>query len=205
MLNSNGFDLWVDGYDKSVGLSDEDGTYPFAGYKAILNEIYTRILSSNCKKVMDIGFGTGALTAKLYEQGLEIYGQDFSGKMIEIAQAKMPNAHLFQGDFAYGLADPLLYQKYDAIIATYSLHHLTDNQKVCFINDLTERLNDGGTIYIGDVAFTSRAELQKCKDKAGDDCDEDEVYFVFNELKSSFPTMQFEPISYCAGILSLQG
>lgn len=33
MLNHKGFDLWADGYDKSVGLSDEANTYPFAGYK----------------------------------------------------------------------------------------------------------------------------------------------------------------------------
>ena len=26
MLNREGFDLWADGYDRSVGLSDEDGT-----------------------------------------------------------------------------------------------------------------------------------------------------------------------------------
>ena len=45
MLDKHGFDLWADGYDKSVGLSDEEGTYPFAGYRQILNEIYNRILS----------------------------------------------------------------------------------------------------------------------------------------------------------------
>ncbi len=28
MLNNAGFDLWADGYDKSVSLSDESGTYP---------------------------------------------------------------------------------------------------------------------------------------------------------------------------------
>ena len=44
MLNSNGFDLWAGGYDKSVGISDECGTYPFAGYKTILNTICNRIL-----------------------------------------------------------------------------------------------------------------------------------------------------------------
>ena len=35
MLDNKGFDLWADGYDKSVGMSDEDGTYPFAGYKTV--------------------------------------------------------------------------------------------------------------------------------------------------------------------------
>lgn len=85
MLNNKGFDLWADGYDKSVGLSDEAGAYPFAGYKNILNEIYNRVLSHSGKTVLDIGFGTGTLTAKLYEQGCQIYGQDFSGRMLELA------------------------------------------------------------------------------------------------------------------------
>lgn len=33
MLNNIEFDLWADGYDKTVGISDEENTYPFAGYK----------------------------------------------------------------------------------------------------------------------------------------------------------------------------
>lgn len=33
MLNSKGFDLWADKYDETVGISDNDNTYPFAGYK----------------------------------------------------------------------------------------------------------------------------------------------------------------------------
>ena len=204
MLNSKGFDLWADGYDKSVGVSDDEGTYPFAGYKAILNEIYNRVLSGSAKTVLDIGFGTGTLTTRLYEQGLEIYGQDFSERMINLAQAKMPAAQLFHGDFTYGLAQPLLRQKYDAIIATYSLHHLQDEQKVVFINSLLKQLNEGGCIYVGDVAFESRAALQKCRDEAGDEWDEEEMYFVFDELKIHFPSMQFEPMSDCAGIISLQ-
>ena len=40
MLNNTGFDLWADGYDKSVGLSDENDRYPFAGYRAMMNALY---------------------------------------------------------------------------------------------------------------------------------------------------------------------
>ena len=204
MLDSKGFNLWADGYDKSVGLSDEDGTYPFAGYKMILNTIYSRVLSISSKNVLDIGFGTGTLTSKLYEHGCMIYGQDFSDRMIGLAQEKMPNAKLFQGDFSNGLAEPLREQKYDAIIATYSLHHLTDLQKVNFIKELLMLLNEGGYIYIGDVAFESREALQKCKEAVGDGWDDDEIYFVYDELKLYFPTMQFEQMSKCAGIMSLR-
>jgi len=102
MLNRNGFDLWADGYGKTVGVSDEENSYPFAGYKNVFNKIYKTVLAKEKPTVLEIGFGTGTLTQKLYEQGCEIWGQDFSKRMIEIASAKMPNAHLFEGDFSQG-------------------------------------------------------------------------------------------------------
>ena len=43
MLNSKGFDLWADGYDKTVGISDEENIYPFAGYKKVLGFIFHTI------------------------------------------------------------------------------------------------------------------------------------------------------------------
>lgn len=203
MLDENGFDLWADNYDKSVGVSDEGETYPFAGYRRILNAIYNRVLNASAKTVLDIGFGTGTLTSKLYAHGCMIYGQDFSQKMLKFAQDKMPNAKLFQGDFSNGLAEPLTKQTYDTIIATYSLHHLTDILKISFIHDLLPLLNDGGYIYIGDVAFETRASLEKCRDSAGCDWDNDEIYFVFDELQKYIPEIKFEKLSCCAGLLSL--
>lgn len=88
MLNHKGFDLWADGYDKSVGLSDEANTYPFAGYKKVLAAIFQTVMQTPNASVLDIGFGTVVLTAKLYEQGCTIYGQDFSSRMIELASEK---------------------------------------------------------------------------------------------------------------------
>lgn len=57
--------------------------------------------------------------------------------------------------------------KYDAIIATYSLHHLTDVQKVSFLKNLLSLLNEDGRIYIGDVAFETRTEMEACMIQAG--------------------------------------
>ncbi len=155
MLDQNGFDLWADGYDKTVGLSDEENSYPFAGYKEIL------------------------------------------------ASARMPNAHLFRGDFSQGLVEPLLQNSYDFIIATYSLHHLTDEGKITFIQSLTDLLERDGIILIGDVAFANRADLIRCQKEAGEEWDDDEIYFVFEELRQAFPKMKFDQVSYCAGLLSL--
>ncbi len=203
MLNQTEFDLWAEGYDKSVGLSDAENTYPFAGYRAVLGTIFQTIMKKPKAVVLDVGFGTGTLTAKLYENGCTIYGQDFSARMIELASEKMPNAHLYQGDFTQGLVEPLLAQNYDFIVATYSLHHLTDEQKVSFLRMLRDHLNPGGQLLIGDVAFKTRAEMEQCQKDAGDEWDGDEFYFVVDELKKAFPTLDFTRISYCAGVLSL--
>lgn len=204
MLNQEGFNLWADGYDKTVGLSDQDHTYPFAGYKQILNQIYQRVLCAPGRTVLDIGFGTGTLTARLYDQGCEIYGQDFSENMIRLAQEKMPLAHLYQGDFAQGLVAPLKQLRYDAIIATYSLHHLTNPQKVVFLQQLQALLKPGGCIYIGDVAFSTQEELAACQAEAGPDWDDDEIYFVYDQLHTQIPPLNFQQISSCAGILTLE-
>lgn len=204
MLNNKGFDLWANDYDRTVGLSDESGAYPFAGYKQILNAIYNRVLSAGCRTVLDIGFGTGTLTAKLYGRGLAVFGQDFSEKMIALAREKMPNAALIQADFSLGLAPELKQNRYDAILATYSLHHLPDAEKARFLQSLLPLLNPGGCIYIGDVAFETRAQLESCRAQAGGEWDDDEIYFVIDELKRALPNLQFEPYSHCAGLITIQ-
>ena len=203
MLDNKGFDLWADGYDADVGISDDDNEYPFAGYKNILGSIYSTIMSKKNATVLDIGFGTGTLATKLYKNSCTIYGQDFSSRMVEIALEKMPNAHLYQGDFAQGLVEPLQNLSYDFIVATYSIHHLTDEQKIMFLKDLLNHLNDGGRILIGDVAFETREEFDAVREEAGNEWDEEEFYCIAEELKTEFPSLNFEKITFCSGILTL--
>ena len=204
MLNNTGFDLWADGYDRSVGLSDENGRYPFAGYRTMMNALFQRVLAQSGRDVLDIGFGTGVLTARLYAQGCRIYGQDFSARMIALAQAKMPDAQLYQGDFSQGLVPELCARQYDAILATYSLHHLTDAQKIGFLRTLLPLLKADGCIFIGDVAFRTREALEACRKSAGDAWDEDEIYFVYDELRPHFPVLTFESFSHCTALLTLR-
>ena len=203
MLDSNGFDLWADGYDKAVGLSEEENTYPFAGYRRVLGIIYAEVMTKPHASVLDIGFGTGTLTAKLYENGCTVFGQDFSERMTALAREKMPEAQLYPGDLKNGLAAPLRGRKYDFIIATYSLHHLSDAEKRVLLPVLLDRLEESGRLLIGDVAFEDRAQLNACRAAAGRDWDEEECYFVADELKRDFPQLLFTPVSHCAGVLEI--
>lgn len=205
MLCSEGFNLWADGYDESVGLSDDAGEYPFAGYRDVLNAVYRAVRSRRAARVLDIGFGTAVLTRRLYDDGSTIYGVDFSERMIELAQEKMPNAVLLRHDFADGLPAPLRNERFDAIISTYAMHHLSDSQKAALLASLQEHLTPDGIILLGDVAFETRGALEACRQASGDAWDDEERYIVFDELRRGFPAekLRFEAFSHCAGILTL--
>ncbi len=206
MLNSKGFDLWADGYDKSVNLSEEANEYPFAGYKDVLNGIYKTVHTKKFANILDIGFGTGVLTKRLYDDGYEIYGIDFSERMIAIAKEKMPNAFLLHHDFVNGLPREVLNKQFDYIVSTYAFHHLKDMAKVTFITQLLNHFSENGLILIGDVIFETRNQLNMCKRENGDDWDSDEIYIVFDELKEHFPggKIAFSQVSHCAGIITIK-
>ncbi len=202
MLNNKGFDMWADEYDRSVKECLDENAYPFAGYGQTLNTVYSVIHSTkNSGRILDLGFGTAVLTKKLYDDGYEICGMDFSERMIKIAREKMPNALLMQGDMTQSLPEGLSTSKFDFIISTYAIHHLDDGRKIELLNTLYDMLNLGGIILIGDVMTKTRAEMDNIKIQAGDEYDEDEIYMVFDEIAPKLPHARFTKTSFCAGIL----
>ncbi|GGF18808.1 hypothetical protein GCM10010954_17020 [Halobacillus andaensis] len=207
MLNEKGFDLWANHYDKTVQLSEENNQYPFAGYKQILTVIYNEVMQQNQSTILDIGFGTGVLAAKLYEHHHEIIGIDFSRQMISIAQSKMPDAQLLEWDISKGLPAEVQSKAFDSIISTYALHHVRDEEKVRVIKRLLPLLKEKGKILIGDVAFQSRQQLEACRMDNIDVWDDDEFYFVVEELKNMLKgvcTCEFHPVSHCGGVIELR-
>lgn len=204
MLDKFGFDLWAEDYDKTVEISESEDEYPFAGYKSVLAYIYDAVRKMKAKKVLDIGFGTAILSKKLYDDGLEIHGQDFSKNMLDIALQKMPKAKLYEGDFAKALDKNILNEKYDVILATYSIHHIIYSEKKDFLMTLFNLLNDDGKIFIGDVSFLDKKSLESCREKSKDYWDDDEHYIVYESIKKDFPKAIFEKISFCSGVLILE-
>ena len=183
MLSNSGFDLWADGYDQSVNLSEEADEYPFAGCKRVLNSIYNTIRAGHGNKILDVGLGTGVLAKRLYDDGYRVYGIDFSDKMIGIARKKMPDAVLIRYDFSQGLPNCLENESFDYIICTYAIHHLDNEQKVKLIHKLKTRLFSGGRLLIGDVAFRTEEDLRQCQVQSKEQWDEEECYPVANILE----------------------
>ena len=88
-------------------------------------------------------------------------------------------------------------------MATYSLHHIADARKADFIRQLHACLRPGGKLLVGDVAFETRAQLEACAAACGAEWDDEEAYFVYEEIARSFNgRVRFERFSPCAGVLT---
>jgi len=207
MVDCYVFDVWSGDYDEDVRVADENNDYPFAGYRKIMDFIYTTVTKQCPANVLDIGIGTGTLAAALYEYGQTITGIDFSSEMLAIAKPKMPNATFYQYDFTEGLPPETIGKKYDFIISTYALHHLPDTLKVAFIKSLLLFLNDNGVMLIGDIGFPTRVALEECKGNNANDWDENEYYFVFSELTDALKdvcSIAYEQMSHCGGVIEIR-
>ena len=205
LLDNKGFDQWSENYDNDVEKSENNNQYPFAGYNQVLNTVYN-IISKHRGVVLDIGFGTGTLTQKLYNDGYNIYGIDFSEKMVEIAQEKMPKANLIKFNFLEGIPKELREIKFNAVISTYAIHHLTDEQKVDLILLILDQLLYDGIIVFGDVAFASVSDMIIAKEKDKDIWDDTEHYLIADQIANLLPDLKvnFMKASYCSGVLTIE-
>lgn len=205
MLDSKGFDLWSNNYDTQVEISDEENVYPFAGYKRVLGTVYENIRKQNPKNILDIGFGTGILAKKLYDDGYNIYGIDFSNEMLKKAKQKMPNAELLQFDFTDGLPKEFEQKQFDVILSTYAIHHIDDEAKKLYILKLLKSLNPKGILIFGDVAFETEKDMEAARKKDYEEWDDEEYYLIAERFNLWFPYLKtdFIKISYCSGVCTI--
>jgi putative AdoMet-dependent methyltransferase len=205
VMDARGFDEWAPAYDASVRSAEARDEYPFAAYQAVLDEVLDQVQAVSGKRVLDLGFGTATLTEQLYAAGYSITGIDFSSEMIRIAQAKMPQATLLAHDFAQGLPADFA-GNYDAVLFTYSIHHLPFANQIRLLNQLRQHLSRGGKIIIGDVMTKNAAEMEAAQAKDDHLWDYEESYPIAEELQRALPwaRVTFYQKSYCSGVLVLE-
>lgn len=204
-MDSIQFDFWSKDYDEEVKHLCDENSYPFAGYNEMLNAIYDGIKKTNRTKVLDLGIGTGSLCSELYKSKVKITGVDFSKKMLQIAQEKMPDAKMIEADFSKQLPEEVTCNAYDVILMTYSIHHLDDDEKIKLIDKLLPLLSSKGQIIIGDICFFNEdTKVQSLS--TYDNLDESEHYFTYDFMSSKlrkYCDLDYKKISHCAGILRI--
>jgi putative AdoMet-dependent methyltransferase len=83
---------------------------------------------------------------------------------------------------------------------------LTDEEKINFIELLSNMLTNTGKILLGDVSFETKDKLERCKEKYNKDWDNDEFYFIAEEIEKLLDdkySCSYIKISQCAGVLSI--
>jgi putative AdoMet-dependent methyltransferase len=147
-------DLDATGYDDDV-LNAEDPIR--AGYEDVLNWVIERAGITAESVVLDLGSGTGNLSARIQKCG-KLVCVDVSKKMTEIAKPKLQ--HLKKVSFV--IKDILEYfddkiPKFDAIISTFTIHHLVEEEKQHLFKKIWEHLKPGGRAVFGDLMLESEA------------------------------------------------
>lgn len=112
-----------------------------------INSVISKEIQS-CKKILDLGCGTGNHSIILSSKGYEITGVDISHKNIEIAKEKSKshqgNLEFFQGD----MSSIKISKKFDVCISMFSsLCYLTNIEKFKkTLNNIWHHLNDKGIL-----------------------------------------------------------
>lgn len=142
------FEQWADSYDESVGGHNREYKEVFAGYEQILEAVTERSKGN----VIEFGVGTGNLTKKLLDKGLNVTGVEPSVPMRGIAKTKLGlNVKILDGDFLH-FPERI---KIDTLVSTYAFHHLTDAEKDEAIAKYGKLLSNDGRIVFADTMFES--------------------------------------------------
>jgi len=198
------FDSWSATYDGDVvGVTG----FPFEGYDQVLARVIALAGPRPGATLLELGPGTGNLTAQLLARGADVWAVDFSAEMLAHARAKAPTAHFAQAHLL--AAYPASFRRpYDAVVATYVFHELPAADKLRLLRRLADDyLRPGGVIAIGDVGFADAAARDAARAAAGDDWD-DEFFWIMSEdgpaLAATGFVVEYEQVSGCGLALAIR-
>ena len=157
-------------------------------------------------EVLELGPGTGNLTARLAAAGAAVWALDFSAEMLARAQAKVPAARFARA----GLMDeypPEFRRPFARVVSTYTFHELPAADKATLLRRLfAEHLAPDGRVVIGDIGFLDPAAREAARQRAGGSWDE-EYYWQADETADMLAALKlrhtWEQVSGCGFVLAI--
>ncbi|SEP68808.1 putative AdoMet-dependent methyltransferase [Virgibacillus subterraneus] len=143
------FDKQAAGYDQNIKM---------AGYRFNVHQDYDKALSRIADTIklqpndvcVDVGVGTGNLGSRFLDKQVNVIGVDQSERMLNVCSEKHPTIETRKGHF---LALPLLDNHADGIVSSYALHHISENEKLLALEEMSRVLKEDGQICIVDLMF----------------------------------------------------
>ncbi len=144
---------WVDkwGFDQLASVHDQlvqEDSRKYKNYDEALELIVKLVSPLAGEKGLDIGTGTGNLAGRLSAEGVMMAGVDQSKEMLLACQRKFPEMETKLGNF---LALPYLDGKFDFVVSSFALHHLTSDQIPLAFQEMQRVLKPHGRICIADL------------------------------------------------------
>jgi putative AdoMet-dependent methyltransferase len=204
LFPASDFDAWAETYDQDTSANSG---FPFDGYSQALERAVFLTQASPGQSVLDLGAGTGNLSARFAAAGCQVWGTDYSTQMLELARKKVPQAKFVQAD----LREPwpaALPDKFDRIVSGYTFHHFDTAVKVRLIASLAEsHLTPGGRIVILDIAFPSLKNMEMARRQLGEAWN-DEYYWIAEvelpALRAARLSAVWQAVPPYAGIFTIQ-
>ena len=197
------FDDWAEHYDAAVCGSD---LFPFRGYDEVLRRLVDLAGVRPGTTVLDLGVGTGNLARQFAARGCQVWGIDFSARMLALARAKLPDVRLAQLD----ILDPWpveFCRRYDRVVSAYVFHHLERTEKVDLLARLTrDHCTENARILVADIAFPTSGALDRARVRWADVWDEEHYWIVDRDLSACARAgldVSFEPVTDFSGVFTL--
>lgn len=127
-------------------------------------QMFSEVLPSDCRNILDLGCGTGLELDKIWEKNpdMEVTGVDLCQSMLDKLLKKHPDKHLTavcQDYFKYDFG----FEKWDAVISFESLHHFLPEHKKELYQNVYNSLKRGGVFLLGDyIACCDEEEELLC-------------------------------------------
>ncbi|HJO94175.1 MAG TPA: class I SAM-dependent methyltransferase [Victivallales bacterium] len=114
-------------------------------YQNILVKFQNKYLNK-VSSILDIGCGSGNNSKLLFDlnNNYHITGVDLSDKMIKLAKITAPHCIFDVQD----IRELEFQNKFDAIISSFSIVHLTNEETIFLFQKMNELLNIGGYLYL---------------------------------------------------------
>jgi ubiquinone/menaquinone biosynthesis C-methylase UbiE len=193
------FDEYAEDYDGWV--SSDDPVYEC--YDRVLDFVVDLAAIKPRSHVLDIATGTGNLAIRMIARDARVLGLDPSRRMLAKAHHKIGEDSRVELRHA---PDPFLHLEYpdnhfDAVVSTYSFHHVPHPMQPEGIREMIRVLKPGCPWVLGDLIFETEEAERAALDRH--EWLEDE-YFprikalrpVFSSLGMEIETRQFTPITW---------
>jgi ubiquinone/menaquinone biosynthesis C-methylase UbiE/predicted transcriptional regulator len=198
------YDAWAPTYDQR--LQTDSAPLSFVDYERVLLAAFEQAQAGAGMRVLDLGTGTGNLAAHFLRAGCDLWGLDFSARMLVRAKRKLASLHVVRASVTEPLPPRL--PRFDRIVSSYALHDLDLPAKITLLRRLAERhLSHAGRLVIADIAYSSQAARAEAKRQWGRLWNEHEHYWAADETIVACWDIglrcAYTQVSHCAGVFDI--